>query len=272
MQLTGTLEEKIYTLIEFGKAHRSIVYDSAYEKHVEELYRNTGVKFTDAARKFWREYAGVMDTMMLYPDRANIVTDDGRKYIAGIDFDFHCVDEEALAWSIPESEPDDFYPDFAKIIREKYGEDTVLVAEGGYYYPCLIWVRPDDSLISIMPDAGIEKYYNTLEEFICYHLKDKFLSRVEVVTETMKLSGTLEERLHSAIDFAKNHGGFEHCSILEGKWGRVQFDLSKVLEYSGHSDAEIFHVLCQAISEHVLMQSANSWGAYLPGKIQAVEK
>lgn len=272
MKLTGTIQERIHALIEFGKAHRSINYDAEYEKHVEEYYQKLGVKFTDAARNFWREYAGVLDNMWLYPDGPTISCDDGRRFLSAINFDFYCITEELLTeWCVPQ--PDDFSPDYVGIIWEKYGEDTVLVAYGGYYYPRLIWVRPDGRLIAIMPDDGTEKYYDNLEEFLCYQLESEHPSWLEVVTESLKLKGMLEERLHAAIDFAKNHGGFEYCTLLDDNWGNVPFDLSKMAGCDGCSDAEIFDKLYHEVSIHELMWSSDKFhGMYLPGKIQAVKR
>ncbi len=33
MKLTGTIEERVHALIEFGKAHRSFHFEAEYEKH-----------------------------------------------------------------------------------------------------------------------------------------------------------------------------------------------------------------------------------------------
>ena len=81
MQLTGTEDERIATAITFAKAHRSHEYD---RNAITDVYRKAGVPFTPAAEKFCREWDGVFDRVNMYPDRPNVVMDDGTHYLIDI--------------------------------------------------------------------------------------------------------------------------------------------------------------------------------------------
>lgn len=267
MQLTGTIEERIHAVVEFGRAHRTPQYD---EKYAEEIYEKAGAPFTDAARKFWSEWSGVTDEMSFYSRNPSIPSDGGRKFTGRIYFDFYCLNEQGLRdWYIPTTYPeeDEGFPDLAGIMRAKYGDDTVPVAEGGYYYQWRFWIRPDGKMIAILPDNGIEYYFDTVEEFLCWQLKDHNPGWLEVTTERMKLTGTLEERMNAVIDFARKHDGFEHCRVLEDGWvGRV-VDLSKLNGCMELSDEEIFDLLYQALNAEVPKYRMET---LMPGSIEAV--
>ena len=46
----------------------------------------------------------------------------------------------------------------------------------------------------------------------------------------MELTGTLDERIAAAADFAREHGGFEHCRLFPYDSGAGAIDLSKVID------------------------------------------
>ena len=151
MELTGTLEERIAAMVEFAKAHRAYEYD--HDKFVKR-YRNAGVPYTEAAEKFCREWDGVLDHCRFSTRSKN-----------RIDFRFVCTldlidgfdsSKEALRYW------------YDSDTRDKFGSDTVPVATGGYYYYDIIWIKPDGSLIAILPDyGGRVNYFGNLFEYLC---------------------------------------------------------------------------------------------------------
>ena len=215
MQLTGTtIQERIASAIAFAKAHRSHEYDC---DKTAGIYRMAGVPFTEAAEKFWREWYGVWDCIDFYPDRPNVVNSDGEHHIERIDFYFSLVEdaEKLEVGYTPESYLG--WPDSAGIIRKKYGDDTVPVSEGGYYYPSDIWVCSAGRIISVLPEdfeeIGDEHVWNTLDEFLCFVLEGEHPARIEKVLARKELEGSLDENVSTTIAFAKAHGGFKHCRL-----------------------------------------------------------
>ncbi len=43
------------------------------------------------------------------------------------------------------------------------------MATGGYYYDYydILWIRPDGSLIAVLPDVGRENHFSDLFEYLC---------------------------------------------------------------------------------------------------------
>ena len=166
MKLTGTLKERIAQAVEFAKAHR--VYEYDHDMFVER-YRRARVPYTEAAEKFCREWDGVLNFCRFCGANKS-----------RIDFWFVCAldvteyfetPEEALKyWYDPETYEKDesLYPNYPQEIRDEHGPDTVPVAAGGYYYFDIIWIKPDGSLIAIMPDDGRQKHYDNLFDYMCF--------------------------------------------------------------------------------------------------------
>ncbi len=228
MELTGTLEERIAAALEFAKAHRAHEYD--HDKFVER-YHKAGVPYTEAAERFCREWDGVLDCCHFC-----------KRNKSRCDFWFTCAldvtegfdsPEEALQyWYDPETYEKDesWYPNYPQEIREKYGPDTVPVAAGGYYYFDIIWIKPDGSLIAILPDDGIEHYYGNLFDYLLRELGFAGTPDfVECDIEWKDLEGTMEERCAEAVGFAREHGGFEHCRLFPYNSGLDVIDLSEVI-------------------------------------------
>lgn len=229
MKLTGTIEERIQQAAEFGRAHRSAEYN---EKQVEELYFKSLVPFSAAARKFWSDWAYVLDKMLFCSDKETI-----------IDFSFSYFDDIGrlnLTYG-----PSKF--NLSKSIREDFGDEAVPVAEGGYYYPHTLWQLPDGKLLVVTPDNESAYMYDTLELFLGDQLDDEDPSYVLVVTDSRELTGTIEERINAAINFAKEHGGFKDCYFKLGISELI--DLKKLLGRKKHSDAEIYDILLKTLTE-----------------------
>ena len=150
MELTGTLEERIAAALEFAKAHRAYEYD--HDKFVKR-YRSAGVPFTEAAEKFCREWDGVLDHCRFCTrnkSRIDVRFVCSLELIEGFD-----SSEEALRyWYNPDT-------------RDRYGPDTVPVATGGYYYYDILWIKPDGSLIAVLPDGGRENDFRDLFAYLC---------------------------------------------------------------------------------------------------------
>lgn len=222
MKLTGTIDERIDAAVEFGRAHRQGEYD---EKKAEELYRKAGVPFPDSARKFWRDWAGVLDEMIFYNDEQSI-----------IDFSF-CSFTDAGRLNLTYG-PSKF--NLSKGIRDEFGDDAVPVAEGGYYYPCTLWAIPDGRVIGVMADDESAYIYDQLECFLYQQFEDFELESVEVITDSLELTGSLEERARAAIDFAKEHDGFEYCRI---ECGLAIFDFSELINHNDCTESGAADIL-----------------------------
>ena len=150
MELTGTIEERIAAAVKFAKAHRAHEYD--HDKFVER-YRKAGVPYTEAAEKFCREWDGVLDHCRFF----------GRDK-SRIDFRFVCSLELTEGFDSSEEALQYWYdPD----TTDEYGPDTVPVATGGYYYYDIIWIKPDGSLIAVLPDGGRENSFSDLLDYLC---------------------------------------------------------------------------------------------------------
>ena len=112
-----------------------------------------GVPYTEAAEKFCREWDGVLDHCHFF----------GRDK-SRIDFRFHCSLELADGFDSSEAALQYWY---APEMTDEYGLDTVPVATGGYYYYDIIWIKPDGSLVAVLPDGGRENDFSDLFAYLC---------------------------------------------------------------------------------------------------------
>ena len=280
MQLTGTtIQERIASAIAFAKAHRSHEYDC---DKTAGIYRMAGVPFTEAAEKFWREWYGVWNCIDFYPDRPNVVNSDGEHHIERIDFYFSLV-EDAEKLEVDYT-PESYlgWPDSAGMIRKKYGDDTVPVAEGGYYYPSDIWVCSDGRIFSVLPEdfeeIGDEHVWKSLDEFLCFVLEDEYPARIEKVLARKELEGSLDENVSAAIAFAKSHGGFRLCRMTSAAARCDPIDIRRIaaLEESASGnfadsivDGELSALLLQVLKE----QTPKWYDGIMPlGRIWCVEE
>ena len=271
MKLTGTLQERIAAAIEFSKAHRAYEYN---HDAFAERYRKAGVPFTEAAEKFCREWDGVLD-------RCHFCTRNKSRH----DFWFTCAldvtegfetPEEALKyWYDPVTyeEEDDWYPNYPKEIREKHGPDTVPVAAGGYYYFDIIWIKPDGSLIAILPDDGIEHYYRNLFDYLLRELGFAGTPDfVECDIEWKDLEGTMEERCAAAVEFARKHGGFERCRPFPYNSGLNMIDLSEIIGDMKQPDWDSLAGRMSRYFTEYYDQEKYPGRTLLPGRINFVEE
>lgn len=251
MQLTGTDKERIDQAISFAKAHRTEEYD--HEKFVN-LYKEAGVPYTEAAEKFCREWCGVLERVKLYPDSPNVVGDDGSELLIDIDFSFRILTDadDLRYWYDPDYTEGDYCDDCSIWIRENCGAETVPVASGGYYYPDKIWISPDGKLVTIFPDDGPyhQHIYNNLDEFLHRELGGHGASRIEVVLDEKRFEGTLDERIASAVEFAKAYGGFKQCRLFAEFYNRAPLDLSKLTAADGLSDEEMAAIVLEILKEN----------------------
>ena len=137
--------------------------------------------YTEAAERFCREWDGVLDHCRFF------VHDKSR-----IDFRFHCSLELADGFDSSEEALQYWY---APDMTDAYGPDTVPVATGGYYYYDILWIKPDGSLVAVLPDGGRENDFSDLFAYLC----SEFVFAgtpdfVECDIEVKKLDGTMEER------------------------------------------------------------------------------
>ncbi|MBO7630138.1 MAG: hypothetical protein J6S87_09415 [Bacteroidales bacterium] len=280
MQLTGTtIQERFASAIAFAKAHRSHEYDC---DKTAGIYRMAGVPFTEAAEKFWREWYGVWDCIDFYPDRPNVVNSDGEHHIERIDFYFSLVEdaEKLEVGYTPESYLG--WPDSEGIIRKKYGDDTVPVSEGGYYYPSDIWVCSAGRIISVLPEdfeeIGDEHVWNTLDEFLCFVLEGEHPARIEKVLARKELEGSLDENVSTAIAFAKAHGGFKHCRMTSAAARCDPIDIRRIAALedsaSGNFADSIADGELSALLLEILKEQTPKWydGIMPPGRIWFVEE
>ena len=270
MQLTGTDKERIDQAIAFAKAHRTEEYD--HEKFVS-LYKEAGVPYTEAAEKFCREWCGVLEKVKLYPDRPNVVGDDGSELLIDIDFSFWIMTDadDLRYWYDPDYTEGDYCDECAIWIREKYGTETVPVASGGYYYPDKIWISPDGKLVTIFPDDGPchQHIYNNLDDFLHEHLDEHCADKVEMVLVKKRIEGTLDERIATVIEFAKTHGGFRHCRLFADFYNRAPLDLSKLTAEENLSDEAATALVLEILQDN----TPDYWNeTTLPEVIQFVEE
>ena len=228
MQLTGTtIQERMASAIAFAKAHRSHEYD---HDHYASVYRKAGVPYTEAAEKFCREWCGVLEDLE-FCHQDNVRVDFTFELMADIPFDNEPPENRLKLEYEPSSEStdDDYgYPDFAAAIRKRYGADTVPVAEGGYYYPSIVFVRPDGKIVALLPDNGLEgiDVFDTLVDFLLFQLSGNSLASIEMVLERRRLESAdmvlnrevfderaYSERIHAVLEFAKAHGGFKYPRV-----------------------------------------------------------
>ena len=227
MQLTGTKEERIRAAIEFAKAHRTREYD---HDHYASVYRKAGVPYTSAAEKFCREWCGVLEDLeFCHQDKIRV--DFTFELMADIPFNDEPPEKRLESEYTPDPNPKEDgygYPDFAAAIRKRYGADTVPVAEGGYYYPSIVFVRPDGKIVALLPDNGLEgiDVFDTLVDFLLFQLSGNSLASIEMVLERRRLESAdmvlnrevfderaYSERIHAVLEFAKAHGGFKYPRV-----------------------------------------------------------
>lgn len=296
MQLTGTEEERIVAAIAFAKAHRSHEYE---RDKIAEVYRKAGVPFTPAAEKFCREWDGVFDRVNMYPDRPNVVMDDGTHYLIDIDFSFNLLSNSEHVHDPVDNVKVWYDADYMRrdgdgcskrcaesieYIRQDYGADTVPVAAGGWYYPDIVCVCPDGKIVAYLPEEGNDQVFGNLEEFLHLHIGGHGLSRIEVVRDEEKLEGTMDERIAAAIAFAKAHGGFEHCRLFAEMYNRAPLDLSRIREQenrtggsasgTGSSDGNSADNSIAALLLEILEEATPNWyhETTLPCKIEFVDE
>lgn len=271
MQLTGTDKERIDQAIAFAKAHRTEEYN--HEKFVN-LYKEAGVPYTEAAEKFCREWCGVLEKAKFYPDRPNVIGDDGSELLIDIDFSFRIITnaDDLKYWYDPDYTEGDDCDEFAKVVREKYGIETVPVASGGYYYPLQIWICPDGRLVAILPDNGPwhQHIYDNLYEFLYEQLEEDFSAgKVEMVLVEKRIEGTLDERIATVVEFAKAHGGFHHCRLFADFYNRAPLDLSKLTAEQNLSDDAAAALVLEILQDN----TPDYWDeTTLPDIIQFVEE
>ena len=275
MKLTGTTDhERIDSAIAFAKAHRSHDYDHC---KITEIYHKAGVPFTEAAEKFWRKWYGVLEQCVLYPDSPNVSCDDGNHYIIDVDFSFCMLaNAEELKYRYePTTYPDldeNYCEDIGGMIRAKYGIDTVPVASGGYYYPDSIYIRPNGKIISILPDNGYdsERFFDSLKEFLYFHLHGLGSASIEKVIEFKNIEeGSMEERIAVVMEFAKSHGGFQHCRLFAEMYERSPLDLSKITKAGKLSDDETARLLLEILKDNTPKYYTSTT---LPCQIRFVEE
>ena len=271
MKLTGTLKERITQAVEFAKMHRAYEYD--YETFAER-YRKAGVPYTEEAEKFCREWDGVLNYCRFCGMNKS-----------RIDFWYACrldvtegfeTPEEALQyWYDPKTyeKDDNWYPNYPQEIRDGYGTDTVPVAAGGYYYFDIMWIKPDGTLIAIMPDDGREKHYDNLIDYLCFEFSHAGTpNNVEFDIEVKELDGTMEERCAAAVEFARTHGGFERCRLFPYNSGLNVIDLSAVID---DMEKPNWNTLAERMSKYFSEyydQVKYPGRTLLPGRINFVEE
>lgn len=223
MQLTGTIQKRTAAAIQFLKAHRTKSYD---RNEMAAVYQRAGVPFTEAADKFFQEWYGVVDGAYFYKiaKETNKFHNEGDTVSIDCNFYLFTTEEEIKDWydSSPLDETaDDDSCDSPTLIKRKYGADTVPVAEGGYYYPGCIYVRPDGRLLIFHPDydysddGDIKTWeYNNFFELMWHELSNTDPGFVETIFQIQHLSGTLMARIYAAVKFANAHGGFKSCRLF----------------------------------------------------------
>ncbi len=281
MHLSGTEKERIDAAIAFAKSHRSHQYD---QEKIAEIYRKARVPFTEAAEKFCREWDGVFDMVKMYPDKSNVVMDDGTHYLIDIDFSFNLLSDSehvrdpvdnVKVWYDADYMRKDvdgcskWYAECVEYIRREYGNDTVPVAEGGWYYRDILCVCPDGKIVSYLPDDGNDQVYDSLEEFLYCHIGGHGLSSIEVIRDEEKLEGTMDECITAIIAFAKAHGDFAHCRLFAEMYSRAPLDLSRITEQNDLSDSDTAALLLR-----ILEEATPKWyhETTLPCKIEFVEE
>ena len=271
MELTGTLQERIAAAVEFAKAHRAYEYD--HDKFVER-YRKAGVPYTEAAERFCREWDGVLDRCRFC----------GRNK-SRIDFRFVCSldmaegfdsSEEALQyWYDPDTYEKDWgwYENYPKEIRDEYGHNTVPVATGGYYYYDIIWIKPDGSLIAILPDDGRENEFSNLLDYVSSEFGFAGTPDfVECDIEWKDLTGTMEERCAAVVDFAREHGGFGHCRLFPYNSVQDVIDISEIVGDMQNPDWDTLSERMSKYCTEYYDQEKYPGRTLLPGRIVFVEE
>ena len=81
-----------------------------------------------------------------------------------IDFRFHCSLELADGFDSSEEALQYWY---APEMTDEYGLDTVPVAKGGYYFYDIIWIKPDGSLVAVLPDGVRVNCFKDLLDYLC---------------------------------------------------------------------------------------------------------
>ena len=114
----------------------------------------------------------------------------------------------------------------------------------GYYYPCTLWAIPDGRVIGVMADDESAYIYDQLECFLYQQFEDFELESVEVITDSLELTGNLEERVRAAIDFAKEHDGFEYCRI---ECGLAIFDFSELINHNDCTESGAADILSEIL-------------------------
>lgn len=207
MQLTGTIQERIDAAIAFAKAHRSYEYD---HETIADLYKQVGVPYTEAAEKIYREWMGVLEGINFYNENPLMYP---------IDFRVMFFEEEDAEeyFSYYDERTGKYICRIAKSAMKKFGADTVPVAYGGYYYPAIVYVKPDGTILTHHHDydkKGDYWKFNSFRDFLCMELNSSMPSKVEKIEDWVEFGGTLEECINEDIEYFKAHGGHKNCRLL----------------------------------------------------------
>ena len=260
MQLSGTIQNRTQTAIDFLKANRTKTYD---RNEIANIYKKAGVPFTEAADNFFQEWYGVVENAYFYKIAKETDKFHKKGDIISIDCFFDLFDqEESIREEYEFSSVDEIEDSeslyFTAMIKKKYGEDTVPVAEGGYYYPGVIYVRPDGGLLIFHPDYDNVKpwEYNNFFELMCDELLSPAPEYVEIILQNQELSGTIMDCLYAAVRFANAHGGFKSCRLFNSFcW---PWDTSQMPDDPELTDDELAKCLLQ-ILQRQCSRPENIW-------------
>ena len=199
MKLTGTLDERIHSAVEFLKANRMKEYD--HDKYVA-AYRKAGIPFTDAADRLFAEWVGVWDGVCFYEHAGSPFS---------LDFFIDLFHDPKVIRR--------YYGGFSK---SAYGKKTIPIGYGGYYYYADIYLTADGKIVAYH-DYNWERYiendghgeeHDSLEDFAKWELFHHPPEQVEKIMEIKEFYGTLEERVAAEIAYIQEHGGFASCRLM----------------------------------------------------------
>lgn len=216
MQLTGTIQERVDAAIAFAKAHNTYKYD--HEK-VSALYKKAGIPYTKAAENLYREWGGVFANILFFNE------EDEHYPTVPIDFYVMFFDEEEAKKisscyygkkTRTAENKGNYINLFAKEAMKQFGEDTVPVAEGGYYYQGVVFVKPDGTIRTNHPDYDHNDrfwQFDSFRDFLCMELGTCNPTKVDKTAESVEVDGTLEECLNAEMEYFKAHGGYKNCRL-----------------------------------------------------------